>query len=199
MTWVPGLRMVAVCNSLSMYASDNDSDIDLFIVSDPGRMWLTRIYFTVIFQLLGVRRHGNKVANRFCLSFFATTNALDFSKIAIEDDAYLKTWIKHLKPIVNIGGCYEEFLTINSKWSDMSAHATKENLRFLAVEKPMSPEWFGWNWNFLDRVCKWIFLPMTLREYNRLGKPWGILISDDMLKFHRNDRRKEVRDQMKNM
>lgn len=154
MTWMPGLRMVAVCNSLSMYASDDDSDIDLFIVSDPGRMWLTRICFTVVFQLLGVRRHGNKVANRFCLSFFATTNALDFSKIAIEDDVYLKTWIEHLKPIVNIGGCYEAFLSINSQWSGVSAHATKENLRFLTVEKSQSSEWFGWKWNLLDRVCK---------------------------------------------
>lgn len=59
--WIPGLRMVAICNSLSMYASDLDSDIDLFVVSDPRRMWLTRILMTGIFQILGVRRHGNKV------------------------------------------------------------------------------------------------------------------------------------------
>jgi hypothetical protein len=32
-TWVPGLRMVAVVNSLSMYATHDDSDIDLFIVT----------------------------------------------------------------------------------------------------------------------------------------------------------------------
>ncbi len=53
--------MVAVVNSLAMHASDTDSDIDLFIVSDPNRMWLVRILSTFIFHILGVRRYGSKI------------------------------------------------------------------------------------------------------------------------------------------
>ena len=51
-SWIPGMRMVAVCNSLSIYASDSESDIDLFIVSDPDRIWLVRGLVTMIFHLL---------------------------------------------------------------------------------------------------------------------------------------------------
>ena len=71
-SWIPGLRMVAICNSLSMYASDADSDIDLFVVTEKNRLWFVRILMTIVFQILGVRRHGNHVAKRFCLSFFST-------------------------------------------------------------------------------------------------------------------------------
>ncbi len=34
-SWIPGIEMIAVVNSLSMYATHKDSDIDLFIVSKP--------------------------------------------------------------------------------------------------------------------------------------------------------------------
>ncbi len=35
LTWIPGIEMIAVVNSLSMYATHEDSDIDLFIVTEP--------------------------------------------------------------------------------------------------------------------------------------------------------------------
>lgn len=35
LSWIPGIEMIAVVNSLSMYATHEDSDIDLFIVTKP--------------------------------------------------------------------------------------------------------------------------------------------------------------------
>jgi hypothetical protein len=32
-SWIPGIEMIAVVNSLSMYATHDDSDIDLFIIT----------------------------------------------------------------------------------------------------------------------------------------------------------------------
>lgn len=40
--WIPGLRMVAVSNSLAMYATHAGSDIDLFIITAPRRLWIVR-------------------------------------------------------------------------------------------------------------------------------------------------------------
>ena len=51
-SWIPGLKMVALCNSTSYWATDKGSDIDLFIVTAPNRMWLVRILVTCIFQVL---------------------------------------------------------------------------------------------------------------------------------------------------
>jgi len=190
-SWIPGLRMVAVCNSLSMYASDADSDIDLFVVTDPDRMWFVRIVMSGIFQILGVRRHGNYVSERFCLSFFCTTKNMDFGAFAIDEDIYLQTWIQHLKPVLDTGGTYGCFLEANAGWT--SVRPASEATRFRSIEKPLPKEWFGWLWNVLDTAFRRIFEPVTLCEYERLGKPWGIIISNGMLKFHREDARKEIR------
>lgn len=40
--WIPGLRMVAISNSLAMYATHRESDIDLFIITAPHRLWIVR-------------------------------------------------------------------------------------------------------------------------------------------------------------
>jgi hypothetical protein len=108
-SWIPGLRMVAVVNSLSMYATDTDSDIDLFIVTSRGTIWFVRVMVTLIFWIHSVWRHGEDVAGNFCLSFFITEDAMDMSEIAIEDDIYLYFWCYYMRPILVIGDTFETF------------------------------------------------------------------------------------------
>ncbi|MBW7954326.1 hypothetical protein H3C61_00735 [Candidatus Gracilibacteria bacterium] len=115
--WFPGLKMVAIGNSISMNAGTIDSDIDLFIVTSPDSMWVNRILFTIFFQVLNVRKTKNKHAGRFCLSFFATTNGLNFKDWKIEDDIYLYFWIIYLKPILSYDNTYELFINQNKSWA----------------------------------------------------------------------------------
>lgn len=55
--FIPGVQLVAVGNSLSMNATTEDSDIDLFIVTKSDILWTVRLLVTVIFHFLGVRRY----------------------------------------------------------------------------------------------------------------------------------------------
>ena len=79
--FIPWVEMVAIVNSLSMYATHKDSDIDLFIITEKNRMWFVRVFVTLLFSCLWVWRKGDEVAGNFCLSFFITTDAMDLSKI----------------------------------------------------------------------------------------------------------------------
>jgi hypothetical protein len=99
LAWIPGLRMVAVVNSLSMYATDKDSDIDLFIVTSRGTLFFVRVMVTLTFWMHSVWRHGEDVAGNFCLSFFITEDAMDIHKVSIDDDIYLYFWCYYMKPI----------------------------------------------------------------------------------------------------
>jgi len=44
----------------------------------------------------------------------------------------------------------------------------------------------------LDNLIKNIFKIKTISHYNNLNKPYGIIINDNMLKFHDNDIRKQI-------
>lgn len=172
----PGIRRIWVCNSLSMNAADADSDIDLFIETAPGGLWTGRVSATAFFSLLGVRRHGNKVARRFCLSFFAVENA-NLGKLAIENDAYLYEWARRLVPV---DGSEEIPRGIDTE----GFHEPQKIPSILAT----------FFLGMVERTCKFLFEKRTVAEYERLGKPWGIVISDEFLKFHPEDRRMEIRD-----
>ncbi|MBI4231920.1 hypothetical protein HY605_01695, partial [Candidatus Peregrinibacteria bacterium] len=101
--WIPFLRMLAVCNNLAFDRVTAGSDIDLFIVAKKGRLFIVRTLVTGVLHVLGVRRHGDKVAGRFCLSFFVDDCALDLKKLAIERDIYLAFWIFSMKPVIDDG------------------------------------------------------------------------------------------------
>lgn len=50
--FIPGVQLVAIGNSLSMNATTEDSDIDLFIITKRGILWTVRLCITVLFHLL---------------------------------------------------------------------------------------------------------------------------------------------------
>jgi Fe-S cluster biosynthesis and repair protein YggX len=45
----------------------------------------------------------------------------------------------------------------------------------------------------LNTLFKKIFLPKTLKHYEKIWKPYGIIINENLLKFHNNDIRKKIR------
>ncbi len=194
LAWIPGIEMVAVVNSLSMYATHRDSDIDLFVVTKRYHLWFVRVMTTVVFFLSGVWRHGEDVAENFCLSFFVTMDTIDLSEIAIEGDIYLYYWVYYMKPILVRGDTYGLFLEKNT-WVPVDTA-----IRIKNTEYAIEPRYNIFSYilqpfaYILDRIFCFTILPKTQKRYEQLWKPEGIIISDSMLKFHNHDRRREVRD-----
>ena len=195
--WVPWLRMVAIWNSVAMNSANSNSDIDLFIVTSPNRLWTVRIFITLIFQILWVRKTKNKHAERFCLSFFASTNVLNFENIAIENDIYLYFWILYLRPILNYNNTYEKFLKENEKWCDFSSYdeilKTSSSLIYFEEKRKNNNNIFL---DFLEKILKSIFYPKTKKSQEKNWMLFWEIINNDMLKFHKEDKRKEIRDKI---
>lgn len=118
--------MITLCNSRAMGEADENSDIDLFIITKKGNLWTSRLLVTAITLLLGVRRrntHGlqkstceyiKRTKNKFCLSFFISEEALNLESIRLQpDDPYLDRWIYTLVPLVNKNATYEHFMEAN--------------------------------------------------------------------------------------
>lgn len=91
--YIPGLECLMIGNSLAMYATHEESDIDLFIVVRPNRLWIVRLGFTALCALAGMRKTANTHAGQFCLSFFVDTEATNIETFKREpDDIYLFFW-----------------------------------------------------------------------------------------------------------
>lgn len=188
--WIPWLKMVWIWNSIAMNCSSKNSDIDLLIVTSINSMWLNRVLITFIFQILWVRKTDKKHAWRFCLSFFTTTDWLDFSSWKIENDIYLYFWILYFKPILDFDNTYNLFIEKNSNWADFNEYKSM-------IDKNKKYIKYKWKNNlenkFINNIFKKIFLPKTLKHYNSIWKPYWIIINDNILKFHNLDIREKVK------
>lgn len=201
---IPFLRMVAVCNNLAFGKVDNGSDIDLFIVAKKGRLFLVRLMVTFLLHFKGVRRHGKKIAGRFCLSFFVDDSCLDLSRIAIENDIYLAYWIKTMMPVID-DGVFDKFIEKN-KWCDRYFKNVEEFIKnrtkgIAEIKEIVLPEKKFLNWllggffgDFLEFIIKKWQTKRALKKASKAGAQASLIVEDHMLKFHNVDRRQFYRD-----
>ncbi len=200
--WIPWIKMIWVWNSISMNSASKDSDIDLYIVTEKNRLWLVRIFITFIFQILWVRKTEKKHSGRFCLSFFSSLEWMDFWSFAIKDDVYLYFWIVYFKPILDYDNTYKKFLKVNSSWADFGKYKdileeNKKSIKYKKKTKKKKNNIFKKmlkkTLDLINYSLKKIFLPKTLKTYEKIWKPFWVIINDDLLKFHNWDIRKKLK------
>ncbi len=202
--FTPFLRAVFVCNTLARSYARAGSDIDLFLVAEPGRIWFARLCVTGLATLLGVRPTEAVSADRICLSFFVTSDALDLQPLAIRDDVYLAHWLRELYPMYDEARMAER-LFVDNAWcrgflpqglSQTSSSRRQVAVRLLAVKRRLE-RWI--NAIFGDRLEAWArrlqsaWLPPPLKAA-AASPDSDVVLTDTILKFHDKDRRAEIRD-----
>lgn len=204
----PFIKMVSVCNNLAYNNTDDKSDIDLFIVIEKNRLWSTRLFITFLFQILGVRRHGKKIAGKFCLSFFVTEDALKISDLALHDeDVYLTYWMATIVPVLDYFGTYQRFLDVNRDYlgknlPNFVGNYQKEKIItdskfFIIIQNILKFLLNNKIGDFLEKILKKILKKRALKKFQKLDSRSGVIISDTVLKFHDVDRRGEYYDRWK--
>lgn len=108
---IPFVRGIALAGSQALGQQRPTSDIDLLIITDPNRMWTARTLLSAWFHLWGVRRHGKKIANRFCLNhYLANPREVDAERNLYKAMEYTK-----LRPVVGAAEI-RKFQHANELW-----------------------------------------------------------------------------------
>ena len=202
--FIPFVQGIMLCNSIAYFNAEEDSDIDLFIIIKDKYLWLTRFLITITLHILRMRRHGNKINNRICLSFYITDNNLSLEELAYENDIHFYYWLLHFIPIFN-RGIYKEFLNGNKwlqkyipqakAWETIDNWKTEDNIFTKAYrnsEEKLLDNPFG---KLLNLILKKIQLfKMSKNKFSKAQEDnTDVLIKDNILKFHEEDNRKEIR------
>lgn len=200
----PYLRAVFVCNTLARSNARAESDIDVFLVAAPGRAWIVRACVAGLAALLGVRPDVRASADRVCLSFFVTADALELRALAIEDDVYLAHWLHELYPVYDEGDFTRQAFAANAWLREILPETLPQvpsSRRALALSGLRVKRGF-------ERACDGVFgsrlegwakraqlalMPPALRAAAATPAT-DVVLSDAVLKFHDRDRRAEIRD-----
>jgi hypothetical protein len=116
--WVQGIFLTGSVASLN---AKIDDDIDIWLIVDKKRIWLTRSLDFFIFTFFGSRRlakHGvdsNKVKNRLCFNFYSTIDGLVFSE---KTPSFAMQLVDAFPLYLHENGVYKKIIEENSWLSE---------------------------------------------------------------------------------
>lgn len=208
MRFVPFLEAVFVCNNLSFETAKEDSDIDVFIVARDGRIWIVRFFVTILLSLFRLRRTKNKIKNRVCLSFYCSDKYLNLRSIQIDQrpDIYLVYWLSQLVSIYDVNNIQEklkranvwlvEYLANNSEDFFSENLVVRNNVFSKIVKSFFENAWRGRYGDLVEKQLKEIQkVKMKMNSYSKQTEgDTKVVVNDQMLKFHENDRRQYYQD-----
>src|SRR3989344_2465916 len=198
--FIPYIKMVAVCNSLAYSNARDDSDIDLFIITQRRKIWLARFFAIILVRLVGFRPSPQHSRDAYCLSFFVDEDHLDISGVSLgKNDIYLAYWVKELMPLYDPDALYEKFLQANH-WAQDYLPRSYLNQFVREVKDSGWSRVLAWMVGFISSPplpTPWLdgfYRGLQLKIIDSHLKSMvnvdtRVVVNERMLKFHYNDRR----------
>lgn len=183
----PFIKMIAVSNIIGQHNLRAESDIDFFIITAPGRIWLTRLFCAGLAKILNRRPTAKNKQDKICLSFYISTNHLNLNDLKLpEADPYFDYWLRGLVLLYNKKRTYEQFLIANGLKAIKS-----ETTETLEITTPSKNQFL----NILENSAKRLqlkIMPAALKAEINRGR--GVVIAESVLKLYLIDRRQEFLD-----
>ena len=216
---LPGVRQIYAVNTLAYANAKSTSDIDLLIIAHPRGLWTARFFCVSLLKLIRARprvlrgarnkagqislldqiRTCPKTRNAFCLTFFLGQGSLDIHSIACApSDPYLVFWIAQALCIYE-GSARAVSLMNANRWVKRFLPNAREPKAppFLAIRAHASLPHLGDMFEKFASAFQRAIMPVYIKEAQNIHDG-GVILNEDMLKFHLNDRRESYAKEFQN-
>ncbi len=221
---IPWIKMIAVSNIIGANNLKQESDIDMFIIAEKKRVWLTRFFCAGFMKILGLRPRPGKEKNKICLNFYMSEWSMDLRKLMLgdnnigknnlgrnkawnlelgnwkfESDIYFIYWLVSLVSIYNIGSTYENLIKANSWLKEYLPNWQPVKMgRRRQAGQGLSKIYH----DIVDlllggleqSVKRWQLKKMPDNLKNIMNKDTRVIVNNKVLKLHIKDRREEYRE-----
>lgn len=194
LTYLPHVQAIFVVNSLAFQNVHTDSDIDLLIISKPGKIWSTRFFTTIVAKLLRLRPRPNFTKDTLCLSFYVDGNALQLQSLMSDSqDIHEVYWLNTLFPVYDPHNIAKEIHSANA-W--MQNYLPNAQSVYAHPLRTIKRSWITQCSQTLigilsvERFWKAVQLAILPSQLKQLSGPVEnsvVVLSDTLLKFHTRD------------
>lgn len=200
---MPFVEAIWLTNSVAWANAREQSDIDLFIVTTPGRIWTARFFTTLWMRLFRQRPHETAHSKALCLSFYITKDHLNLEPYKIAPfDIHFGFWATQFYALYERN---EQGHTTHQQLAQANTWLNKQFQRTAYVHT--IPRRRYQQTIFARRINQFLeLLPLEqiLKRFQQRIMPQvlrnpapesGVVISDHILKLHTNDNRKDIQKQ----
>ena len=202
----PGVRMVALVNSVAMKMPKENSDLDFFIITDKNSLWISRFFITLFLKLFGLRPNFTDDKDTICTSFWLSETDMNLAKIKNRYfDVYLFNWLYNVIPLYDAGNYYEKFQKANN-WkkrflpqaNDEAYQPLLNKLSFVAnvFKELLELAFLRSFWHKFFKKVQMRYFPKEIKKM--MNQDTRVMVSDEILKFHTVDNREKYFQSYKN-
>jgi hypothetical protein len=177
---IPWIKFIGITGSVAAFNAIENDDIDILIITEPKRLWLTRGFTFVLLKLIGELRTDQTPGHKICPNILIDETHLAWARK--NRNVYVAHEIAMLCPIYDREETYLKFLHANS-WVLRFFGNLKFNPLETSTQKP--------KWNILDTVES---LARALQIRYMHGKRTTEITKDNIIHFNRDDHTKEFID-----
>ncbi len=190
--FVPWIKAIFLCNSVGYLNAKENSDIDLFIITKPNRIWSARWWSVGWLKLFNLRPNAKNKKDKFCLSYFVTEDNLNLEQTKISEfDVSLIYWLTSFQPLYFENDLWNKFVKTNEWVKKYLPNCELCESRVLgsANNTNILKNNFSLQEKILKKIQLW-YLPKELKNASQENNN-KVIINDKMLKFHLSDKRQE--------
>lgn len=202
LTAMPGVEAVWLTNSMGWGNASRQSDIDLCIITNPGKIWTARFFTTTLMKLLRQRPQEQTPEKALCLSLYIASDQLNLERYRLDaNDIHFLFWTVQMYPLYDPHRLFECYTKENAWVEKMFT-----NVPWLASipQRTIKLPWFFQQKKRLltilplesfFRQLQLRILPKKLRTMANTDT--RVVLSNAILKLHDNDSRVEYQHRWK--
>jgi hypothetical protein len=108
---IPWIKLIGVTGSVAAYNSEDNSDIDFFIVATKNRLWLTRLFTVMLLKSIGLYRTNKFPNGKICPNIYVDEQNLSWPKN--KRNLFIAQEIIMMHPVLNRENIYFKFIKAN--------------------------------------------------------------------------------------
>ncbi len=105
------IKLLAVTGSVAAHNASKDDDIDVFIITEKHRLWITRLFVVLILKALNMYRTEKASAGKICPNIFIDDSSMEWPED--KRNVYIAHEILMMLPVVNRDETYFKFIKKN--------------------------------------------------------------------------------------
>jgi hypothetical protein len=174
------IKLMAITGSVAAYNSKKNDDVDLFIISEKNRIWLTRFFVVLILKALGKYRTDKSYNNKLCPNIYMDETRVRWSEE--KRNIYVAHDIIMMQPVINKDDMYFRFLNAN-RWV----------FEYFPHFKVQCPEKFGKGTKFNSDIVDFLELVfMSVQLWYMRKRQTTEIVSKEFIHFLREDHSEDV-------